>query len=248
MAGVRGGAADDVVLALAAEGVVGALVALDVVLAGLAQDGVAGSRDAALRVVQVRQVVVVVVAVRRLLGAGDRAGAGAAGDVLAIRGSRDAGLGAVRGCDRAVALADQDVLAAVAADRVDAALAGGRVAGLAGADELDVEEEDVAELRARLGVEILALRIDAPVAAGERPLDACVVACDHVAVAGRAVAVVARDQVVAVTQRLARARRIERAVAVRVEDCRCARRAAAGDVVLTEVRRGSVSAPPLPSM
>ena len=79
VAGVRGGAADDVVLALAAEGVVGALVALDVVLAGLAQERVAGRGRCGTAGRQVGQVVVVVVAVRRLLRAGERARARPAG-------------------------------------------------------------------------------------------------------------------------------------------------------------------------
>ena len=88
MAGVGRQAADHVVLHLAAEPVVGALVALDVVLAGLAEEGVAGRCHLALRVVQVGQVVAVV-AVRRLLAAGDPAGAGAGRHGLAVRRARD---------------------------------------------------------------------------------------------------------------------------------------------------------------
>ena len=75
----------------------------------------------------------------------------------------------------------------------------------------------------------------------ERTLDPRVVARDHVAVAGRADAVVAHDHVVGVAERLAGPRRIERAVAVRVEDA-VRGRAAAGDVVLAEVAGDDVGA------
>ena len=77
------------------------------------------------------------------------------------------------------------------------------VAGLAGTDEIDVEEEDVAQLCAGLGVDVLALGVDPPGAGRERALDPSVVAGDHVVVARRAVAVVAHDHVVRVAERLA---------------------------------------------
>ena len=70
--------------------VVRAGVALDVVLARLADDRVAGRRHAALRIVDVGQVVVVVVAVRRLLGAGAACPCRAAGGVLTVRRRRRA--------------------------------------------------------------------------------------------------------------------------------------------------------------
>ena len=94
---------------------------------------------------------------------------------------------------------------------------------------------------AGLGVGVLALAVDPPVAGRERPLDPRVVAGDHVVVARRAVAVVADDHVVRVAERLAAAVVVEAAVAVRVEDAGRGR-AAAGDVVFAEVAVDRVGA------
>ena len=221
MARVGRGASDHVVLAFVAEQVVRARVALDVVLAALAHDAVAGSGRAAVRVVQVGQLVVVLVTVRELLAAGDRA---RAGPPVASGSSTDrrAVLPAVRvggsGVRLAVVLAEQDVVAAVAVDRVGSALA--RI----GVAETGSAPPTMRTSNRNTSRSCAAGSVSRPwraTSAGpsERPLDPGVVARDHVAVAASRRRC-RRRSCRRRRERLAAPVVVERAVAVRVEECR----------------------------